>query len=54
MGATSAAMMLDHLGQTAPAARIMAALEAATARGIGTHRGRDTTDAITMAVLAQL
>lgn len=50
----SAAMMLDHLGQTAPAARIMAALEAVTARGIGTHPGRDTTDAITTAVLARL
>lgn len=50
----SAAMMLDHLGQTAPAARIMGALEAATARGIGTHPGRDTTDAITTAVIAQL
>lgn len=50
----SAAMMLDHLGQTAPAARIMTALEAATGRGIGTRPGRDTTDAITTAVLAQL
>lgn len=50
----SAAMMLDHLGQAGPAARIMAALEAATARGIGTHPDRDTTDAITAAVLAQL
>ncbi|MFN3276905.1 MAG: tartrate dehydrogenase [Paracoccus hibiscisoli] len=50
----SAAMMLDHLGQTAPAARIMAAMEATTARGIGTQPGRDTTDAITAAVLAQL
>ena len=50
----SAAMMLDHLGQTDPAARIMAALEATTARGIGTHPGRDTTDAITQAVLTHL
>ncbi|MFN4060358.1 MAG: tartrate dehydrogenase [Paracoccus hibiscisoli] len=50
----SAAMMLEHLGQTAPPARIMAAMEAATARGIGTQPGRDTTDAITAAVLAQL
>ncbi|TJZ84554.1 tartrate dehydrogenase [Paracoccus hibiscisoli] len=50
----SAAMMLEHLGQTAPAARIMVAMEAATARGIGTQPGRDTTDAITAAVLAQL
>ncbi|WP_378949183.1 tartrate dehydrogenase [Paracoccus sp. R86501] len=50
----SAAMMLDHLGQTDPAARIMAAIEATTARGMGTHPGRDTTDAITQAVLTQL
>ncbi|MCG6113009.1 MAG: tartrate dehydrogenase [Paracoccus sp.] len=50
----SAAMMLEHLGKTAPAARIMAAMEATTARGIGTQPGRDTTDAITAAVLAQL
>ncbi|WP_405401611.1 tartrate dehydrogenase [Paracoccus sp. Ld10] len=50
----SAAMMLDHLAQTAPAARIMAAIEATTAQGIGTHPGRDTTDAITDAVLAHL
>ncbi|RJL01466.1 tartrate dehydrogenase [Paracoccus aestuarii] len=50
----SAAMMLDHLDQTAPAARIMAALEATTASGIGTRPGRDSTDAITDAVLARL
>lgn len=47
-------MMLDHLGQTDPAARIMAAIEATTAQGIGTHPGRDSTDAITDAVLAHL
>ncbi|WP_282602673.1 tartrate dehydrogenase [Paracoccus sp. PARArs4] len=50
----SAAMMLDHLGQSEPAARIMAAMEAATAQGIGTVPGRDTTDAITDAVLGHL
>ncbi|CAM3595895.1 tartrate dehydrogenase [Paracoccus nototheniae] len=50
----SAAMMLDHLGQTGPSARIMAALEATTATGIGTQPGRDTTDAITAAVLGQI
>lgn len=50
----SASMMLQHLGQTDPAARILAAMEAATARGIGTHPGRDTTDAITQAVLTHL
>lgn len=47
-------MMLDHLGQSEPAARIMAAMEAATAQGIGTVPGRDTTDAITDAVLGHL
>ncbi|WP_042249516.1 tartrate dehydrogenase [Paracoccus sp. PAMC 22219] len=50
----SAAMMLDHLSQTDPAARIMAAIEATTAQGIGTHPGRDSTDTITDAVLAHL
>ncbi|TJZ93299.1 tartrate dehydrogenase [Paracoccus gahaiensis] len=50
----SAAMMLDHLGQTEAGARIMAALEATTAQGIGTLQGRDSTDAITKAVLAHL
>ena len=50
----SAAMMLDHLGQTDPAARTMAAIEATTAQGIGTYPGRDSTDAITDAVLAHL
>ncbi|HEX9856711.1 MAG TPA: isocitrate/isopropylmalate family dehydrogenase, partial [Paracoccaceae bacterium] len=50
----SAAMMLDHLGEAEAATRIMAALEATTARGIGTAPGRDRTDAITQAVLAAL
>lgn len=50
----SAAMMLDYLGQTGPAARIMTAMEATTAQGIGTRPGRDTTDAITAAVLNQM
>ncbi|MFT3691074.1 tartrate dehydrogenase [Paenirhodobacter sp.] len=50
----SAAMMLDHLGETAAARRIMAAMEATTARGIGTVPGRDRTDDITKAVLAAL
>ena len=36
----SAAMMLDHLGAPAEAARVMGALEATTARGIGTVPGR--------------
>ena len=50
----SAAMMLDHLGETDVAARIMAAMEAVTAQGIGTVPGRDKTDDITGAVLAAL
>lgn len=50
----SASMMLDHLGEAAVAARIMAAVEATTARGIGTIPGQDSTDAITTAVLAAL
>jgi tartrate dehydrogenase/decarboxylase/D-malate dehydrogenase len=50
----SGAMMLEHLGEPETAARIMAALEATTARGIGTVPGRDRTDAITAAVLEAL
>lgn len=50
----SAAMMLDHLGEADAARRIMAAVEATTTQGIGTEPGRDSTDAITKAVLAAL
>jgi tartrate dehydrogenase/decarboxylase/D-malate dehydrogenase len=50
----SASMMLDHLGEGAAAARIMAAVETTTARGIGTVPGQDNTDTITKAVLAAL
>lgn len=50
----SGAMMLDHLGETAAAARIMAALETTTARGIGTVPGKHRTDVITDAVLSAL
>lgn len=50
----SAAMMLDHLGEADAARRIMAAVEATTAQGIGTEPGRDRTNAITKAVLAAL
>ncbi|RWB79117.1 MAG: tartrate dehydrogenase [Mesorhizobium sp.] len=50
----SGAMMLEHLGETAAAGRIMKALEATTARGIGTIAGKDKTDAITAAVVAAL
>ena len=50
----SAAQMLDHLGETAASARIMAAMEAVTAKGIGTRPGQDKTEDITKAVLAAL
>lgn len=50
----SGAMMLDHLGEKAAGGRIMKALETTTARGIGTTAGKDSTDAITAAVVAAL
>ncbi len=50
----SAAMMLDHLGEGAAAGAILDAIERATARGIGTRPGRNTTQEITKAVLAAL
>ena len=50
----SVAMMLDHLGEAEAAARIMAALEATTARGVGVTPGKDRTDTITKAVLTAL
>ncbi|AZO53538.1 MULTISPECIES: tartrate dehydrogenase [unclassified Mesorhizobium] len=50
----SGAMMLEHLGETAAAGRIMKAVEATTARGIGTAPGKDRTEAITAAVIAAL
>jgi tartrate dehydrogenase/decarboxylase/D-malate dehydrogenase len=50
----SGAMMLDHLGEHQAAAHIISAIEAATAKGIGTVPGKDKTDAITAAVLAAL
>jgi tartrate dehydrogenase/decarboxylase/D-malate dehydrogenase len=50
----SGAMMLDHLGEGAAAARVMAAVEQVTARGIGTVPGRDSTVAITAAIRGAL
>jgi len=50
----SGAMMLDHLGEGAAAARVMAAVEQVTARGIGTVPGRDSTSAITAAIRGAL
>ncbi|GAB0114868.1 tartrate dehydrogenase [Acidisoma sp. C75] len=46
----SAAMMLDHLGEGAAAARVMRAIEETTRRGIGTRPGAARTEAIAAAV----
>ncbi|CDX33777.1 putative tartrate dehydrogenase [Mesorhizobium sp. ORS 3359] len=50
----SGAMMLEHLGEKDAAGRIMKAVEATTARGIGTIAGKDKTDTITAAIIAAL
>ncbi|RWC50566.1 MAG: tartrate dehydrogenase [Mesorhizobium sp.] len=50
----SGAMMLEHLGEIAAAGRVMKAVEATTARGIGTTPGKDRTEPITAAVVAAL
>jgi tartrate dehydrogenase/decarboxylase / D-malate dehydrogenase len=50
----SGAMMLEHLGETDAADRIMTALSTITGRGIGTVPGNDSTDAITAAVIDAL
>jgi tartrate dehydrogenase/decarboxylase/D-malate dehydrogenase len=50
----SGAMMLDHLGESDPAARIMTAVEATTKAGIGTIPGKDRTETIAKAVLENL
>lgn len=50
----SGAMMLDHLGETATAARILQAIETATAQGIGTRPGSHSTETITTAIIAAL
>jgi tartrate dehydrogenase/decarboxylase/D-malate dehydrogenase len=50
----SGAMMLDHLGEAAAAARVMAAIERTTAQGIGTVPGAQRTEEITAAVLDAL
>ncbi|MER9138199.1 tartrate dehydrogenase [Mesorhizobium sp. M0830] len=50
----SGAMMLDHLGEKTAADRVVKAVEAATARGIGTIPGKDRTEAITAAIVASL
>ncbi|WFP65732.1 MULTISPECIES: tartrate dehydrogenase [unclassified Mesorhizobium] len=50
----SGAMMLDHLGERDAAGRVMKAIESTTARGLGTIAGKDSTDAITAAVISAL
>ena len=50
----SAALMLDHLGEPEAARAIVSAIEAATAKGIGTVPGRDATDKITAQIRAEL
>lgn len=50
----SAAMMLEHLGENSAATRIITAMETATANGVGTVPGQNSTDEITDAVLDAL
>lgn len=50
----SGAMMLEHLGEPEAAKAVMDAIEAATARGIGTKPGEHRTTEITAAILAAL
>ena len=50
----SGAMMLDHLGERAAAARVMSAIEATTKTGVGTVPGKDRTDAIAKTILTFL
>ena len=50
----SGAMMQDHLGEAKAAEAVLAAVEAATAAGIGTRPGAHTTRQITEAVLGAL
>jgi tartrate dehydrogenase/decarboxylase/D-malate dehydrogenase len=50
----SGAMMLEHLGESGAAARVMTAIERTTAQGIGVVPGKDRTEAIALAVLTML
>lgn len=50
----SGAMMLNHLGQADAATSVLNAIEAATAFGIGTRPGKNTTAEITAVVLEAL
>ncbi len=46
--------MLEHLGEAAAAKDVLGAVEACTAKGVGTVPGKDRTGVITEAVLAAL
>ncbi|UOA29448.1 tartrate dehydrogenase [Pseudosulfitobacter sp. DSM 107133] len=50
----SGAQMLEHLGEGEAAAAVLEAIETATAQGIGTRPGQNSTDEITAAVVAAL
>ncbi|PDT26947.1 tartrate dehydrogenase [Rhizobium sp. L9] len=50
----SSAMMLEHIGETAAAARTVSAIEATTKAGIGVVPGKDKTETIARAVLERL
>lgn len=50
----SAAMMLEHLGESQAAAALLRAIEVTTAKGIGTRPGKHTTAAITAGIVAEL
>ena len=50
----SVAQLLDHLGEAETAAAVLAAIEAATAKGIGSRPGLNTTQEITAAIVAAL
>jgi tartrate dehydrogenase/decarboxylase / D-malate dehydrogenase len=47
-------MMLEHLGETEAAKRVMTALEATTASGIGCVPGAQSTEEITQTILENL
>ncbi|WP_435167551.1 tartrate dehydrogenase [Falsirhodobacter sp. 1013] len=50
----SGAMMLEHLGESAAATAVLAAVQTATAQGVGIRPGSHGTDAITAAILKAL
>lgn len=50
----SGSQMLDHLGEGEAAAAILRAIEEATAKGIGTRPGQNSTDEITKTICAAL